>query len=282
MRRKPGKVYLDPQHPLAKKLVLAAMGHGPRNNTWIDSSQSALHGQLTNMSAATDVLYDGTLGRWVIDTDGDNDYVPFGDVKESKTTMTAACWVKRDVAATGNEYFLGRYWSDSNERSWSLRTVGAPGDDVGILISQDGYLATQYEYITKNGVIGTTWCHVGFTFDNGDLKLYVNGTDVGAGDDSGGAGTTALKDNSNDVNLGATQTPSSHASLQYADVMIWSRVLTPPEMRTIAQRDNHNLSGLILTDDEFELPPLVLSGGASSSALLQMMKMDQFNGGVIA
>jgi hypothetical protein len=61
---------MDYDHFFAQGLFLFGGGRFPKSNKYVDSSLYGNHGTLTNMDAATDWVWDSTLGRWVMAFDG--------------------------------------------------------------------------------------------------------------------------------------------------------------------------------------------------------------------
>jgi hypothetical protein len=75
-RERPRAFRLNYESPLARGLVFAGLGAFAGGLSCNDSSIYRNHGTLTNMDPATDWVWSPILGRWALDFDGSNDYIP--------------------------------------------------------------------------------------------------------------------------------------------------------------------------------------------------------------
>jgi len=102
--------------------------------------------------------------------DGTDDYVgiPHDASLDLPTALTAMAWVKRKT--TGVLHGIFSQWETL--RRWWLRILA--GNRLEFCFSEDGTW-DRYDTLLSVATIGTEWTHIVVTFDNGLIKLYING-----------------------------------------------------------------------------------------------------------
>ena len=111
---------------------------------------------------------------------GTTDYIYIADndsVFNPQTEMTAFLWVKGSVQQDSKGFFTQfNYGVDIDERAWALRPCSMGDSKVEVIIDHlgDG-LTTRKNYKSFTSILDNRWHYVGFTWNNGTLKLYVDG-----------------------------------------------------------------------------------------------------------
>jgi len=162
----PGEV-VDPNLILWLKLDESS------GETAADSSGNGNHGTLVNM--ADDDWVAGQIGN-ALDFDGGNDYVDCGNDDSLNITdeITMSAWINMSARPAKNAWFNLHckenfaYAMYIQGADTALTTLGAYFVlDTG---TKDLWNLTSIDIDPSNG-----WAHVAVTFDNTDVKFYVNG-----------------------------------------------------------------------------------------------------------
>ncbi len=111
-----------------------------------------------------------------------NDWVDCGDTSNYVWTdkLSVFCWIKKTGLFNLIPTIIGKWKQNSNDCEWMISITSDDainyklqvryGDDTGLYT---GLYETNTTVITKN-----TWHHIGFTFNAGTLKLYVDGNEI--------------------------------------------------------------------------------------------------------
>jgi len=157
------------------------------SSTWASSiSQSTMKTTITN-DGADRFAFEWRPTVKALDFDGLTQHVNCGNDASLRITdkLSVAAWVYVDAGGGSWDNIVARYkFSGSDDRSWTMYAFGASPKLFVVRVSQDGLLSTQYkEYSTTSNLLTAgAWHHVGFTFDGGTLKLFVDGSEItGAG-----------------------------------------------------------------------------------------------------
>ncbi len=112
----------------------------------------------------------------------EGDYVDFGlpDNLRFTETFSASAWVKTSQDES-NRYVLSNYNTDGNNRAWAMIINNG---EFRVNISTDGTFdgASTGIYHTSYDVNNGEWRHLAFTWNAGDLRLYVDGLEVTGAD----------------------------------------------------------------------------------------------------
>lgn len=159
--------------------------------------------------------------------------IPDSDRLSSTVAMTAMLWVKGGVQ--GLKWILTHYDTNGDQRSFAIRTeVLSPNNKLEVLVTNNGTTSIGHykSYKTSIVVFHNIWHLVGFTFDTGTLKLYVDGVEdtnpTKAADDA----ITTIYDSSADVMLGcylSSDTPTGLFTGDLSEAWMWDRALTAAE-----------------------------------------------------
>ena len=94
------------------------------------------------------------------------------------TAMSAVAWVK--AAAQDNRAIASHYDYGADQRSWRMGSgTGSDTAKLRVILSSNGeYVAgTRKDYVSSVDVFDGAWHLVAFTFDNDELKLYIDGVE---------------------------------------------------------------------------------------------------------
>ena len=130
------------------------------------------------------------------------------------TALSGACWFNSNQTAT--RYFFGES-GGSGSRIWQVRQTS--NGQITIQLSADGSTNTSVS-TTGTSIYEDTWTHVAFTYDAGDIKLYINGAE-----ENTGSMASSLFNASTNFKMGSVQTSTMIGSL--ADVAVEEAVWTP-------------------------------------------------------
>ncbi len=112
----------------------------------------------------------------------EGDYVDFGlpDNLRFTESFSASAWVKT-TQDESNRYVLGNYNTSGGNRAWAMIINNG---EFRVNLSTDGSFDTASTGIhhTSFDVNNGEWHHLAFTWDAGDLRLYVNGLEVTGAD----------------------------------------------------------------------------------------------------
>ncbi len=146
------------------------VGYWKMDGNWQDSSGNQIHG--TAQDTATHVT-DSKVGSQSGLFDGSNDAIDLGETAllDFQGNFSISTWVK--TAANGSLKNIFSKWdAGANEKSYRLFKNSS--DKLSFLLSTDGVTNS----IQVNSVMTInldSWTHVGLTYDNSEIKLYING-----------------------------------------------------------------------------------------------------------
>lgn len=177
--------------------------------------------------------------------DGDNDYVTVSDHASMNwtTKVSAFAWVKPSDVTTSYMMIAVKYTSVDNNREWSLGAklngklyvqFGDPNDGT--------YEGRQ---LTDNIVLANdTWAFIGFTYDAGTIKIYVDGSEVNSSLDDG-AIPASLYNGTCDLIIGAWADHSNSWVGIIDEVIVTDDVISDAEITAIWNGG----SGIVWTSD---------------------------------
>lgn len=102
--------------------------------------------------------------------DGINDRVVVNDQFTLPDDFSAFAWIKAPEQDPG--VILCQWNESDNTRQWLMQ---AQGTELEVQVSANGIVAALTVVTTALNVFDDEWKYVGFTFKDGELKLYVNG-----------------------------------------------------------------------------------------------------------
>lgn len=156
------------------------LGSYPGSGTaWYDLSNSGNNGTLTNGPT-----YSSANGGTIV-FDGTNDYVDCGGGMNHGTgPFTYEAWANTDSITGGYGWIIGKAGYNMGLNRYNNVVQFFLYNSTGSLYAESVYILS----------IGTWWHMVG-TFDGSTIRLYVNGSQYGSGQNIGtarGYGTTSL------------------------------------------------------------------------------------------
>lgn len=225
MAQRPDIFTLNESHHLANGLVFAGLGAHAGSTRYHDSSAYGNTGTLVGLDS-TDQYFDNTLGRNVINLDGegltDCLYIPRALLPSAAITLTA--WKYSNANAN---VFFGR--------SPDIRALVSGGS---LYFKCDSLSDTTV--LTGGTVSSAAWNHVAYVYDGTTQAAYLGGVLVASRANSGTL--TALNEF---LNIGSSQGYVYGTGGIYADPLIYNRALALPEIQKLADPSNVMLSGLI-------------------------------------
>ena len=251
LQERPSVFRLNNDCALAQGLVFAGLGRVSGSTHYRDSSLYGNHGALTNMEA-TDWLFDGTLGRWVVncrrviitavyiglptalDLYENQQWTISGIIKRNTTTHYDA-WIGGDAANTTNRFAIGdgspAYLLFADNAS-SVFLTASPKFVAGIWNSL---------VLTCNGS------------GSSNLQCWLNGVAQPA--------VTLTGSYFHITTIGGHRVGTSAYKLDglLGDVLIHNRLLSAFEIQQLADPSNVMLSGLILAPKRRVFPGYTFS-----------------------
>lgn len=234
---RPEKFTLDEGHRLAQGLVFAALGSSPGANFYEDSSPRRRHGF---WATDANMVWSPEINRQAIDNTGiTGDHLATGTWSVG-TTLTLSCWIYWHGDTGNYECIFAKRdtWSSINmEWQWYFSAAGAMVWAGAAASSQSNFDGTQVTDTDQ-------WTHLALTWTSGSVaSIYKNGTYYG---DTATA-VTAGADPLAAVTVGSNAQDGEQVNGLLADVMAWSRPLSPDEIKSLANRDDPMLDNLIIT-----------------------------------
>lgn len=176
----------------------------------------------------------------------DHVFIPYDASYDNPSSLSAFAWVKAGTISA-DQVIAGR------ESVWRLSTglsnyYGSlqSGQLSVVTYSSGGISGTEIRVYSSSEAVfdDHDWHFVGFTWNNGDLKLYVDGVEVDVVQ-SANSSLNSLISNTNDCYIG--QLPSaSMFNGSIDDVSVWNMALSTTEIRDImCQELSGTESGLI-------------------------------------
>jgi hypothetical protein len=171
--------------------------------------------------------------KYALDFDGTNDVVTTPITTTVTSTLSLEAWVY--PRSTNYDRIISSY---SNNTSTSgeviLDTYNATNNGRGLRFVVEGSGNVLSTVSTANVLTLNTWNHVAGTFDNGTLKIYVNGVLVGTAT----AGFTSIPTCTNVICLGEDPTilTAEYFNGKMDDVRIWTTART--EAQILANMNN--------------------------------------------
>lgn len=223
------KLQWDPRMPsgLRDGLVFCGGMEFPSTGYYHDASGYENHGTLTNMDPPTDWVWSAELGRWAL-VGAASDYVssPLSSA-QTPSHISIAAWIWRNGDGV---------WGHAIDKSSNL----AQTDGYRFTIRNDNKFRFRFasaynvrrEAVSTASVLAGAWYHLVSTFDEANVRLYLNG-----GLDSthplaysiyhGGLATLFFRHNTDGL-IGRIANP-----------LIYNRVLTPSEIQWLADPTHH-------------------------------------------
>ncbi len=201
--------------------ALSAVFNTPRglwhmDDNWQDSSGYNLHGTPGGNAAFIENGMSNQAGTF----DGTNSYVNMGssNLLRPSVFLSVAAWVWVDPSASGNMFIAGNINEGAKTGYGLTVNNGAAQFKVGN--------GSVWETVTSNTQITPgVWTHIAGTYDKEDLKIYVNGVEVGQ------EGAYLIINHTNPFRVGYTGTTNpGYFSGVIDEVAVYARALRAEEV----------------------------------------------------
>jgi hypothetical protein len=201
-------------------------------NGFADGLGSNVDGTVTGATTSTDKK----LGTHSYLFDG-NDYVVCGSTSDfnfaHKTghTVTIAFWFKQSNAPSGGEIIVGTASTSVGSSTGFYLGTHTSGRIFFSLYDGDATTEPINDYLTGNNVVPDTsnWYHYVFTFDDSNLTIYRNGSQVAT--TAYTASSTSTGNATNPLTLGkAPNASGNYLDGRLDDMGIWDRILSTSEI----------------------------------------------------
>jgi len=208
--------------------------------TW-DTDTDLAHKLATWKNSNNDTLVTGGYSF-----DGTNDSINLGDNLdlEFNTAFSIFSWVKTsDITNQGA--VLDKYSGTGNEREYSVR-INAQKLKISFGDPSDGTFEGNYE--SDNNVISEVgkWYHVGYTYNAGTVKTYLNGVEA-SGSTTNGSIPSSLYNGSSEAHIGGDEGNSVPFEGDISDVRVYSEALSASDIWSLyadsVEPDDTNLEG---------------------------------------
>lgn len=186
--------------------------------------------QLTNNGAT--IVDNGKIGKCYTFNGSTNLTIPYSSLNtlgSSPAQFSFAFWVKLNSAWTGwgQVFTIGR-----NGGSWTDIRIGfdIANDKTGYFTISDGSAATSYNGPKHALTIGK-WYHIAATFDNKEMKLFVDGQPASTPQ----ATASVLPSFSSDTIIAIGGNSSEKGECDINDVRIYDHVLSQAEIKELSK-----------------------------------------------
>jgi hypothetical protein len=205
--------------------------YNPSTLRFTDKSAYGNHGTSANAANfAADRM--GQVNRAEV-FNGSSDYVRILDGNDlyAPSTLSVFCWIKGNPQNV--KAIVGHYDNALEQRGYRL--VSGASAQIITLISDDGTWTVGHRkyYLSSITTLDNSWHSVGFTFNAGVLKVYIDGVEDPNPTKQIDEAITTIHNSTADVSVGATfvnTVPTNHFTGSIADVRIYNRVLTQQEI----------------------------------------------------
>ncbi len=145
--------------------------------------------------------------------------------------LTICCWVKPESLSNVG-FFVTKWATSGNQRSYMLYTYGVAGGDVTAALSDNG---TDLAWAnTVGSVLSTgTWAHVAVVYNGTDIRIYVDGALSENGSDNPKTYSSGIYNGTADVRVGGRDGSSNYFDGLMDEVAIFDRALSAEEIADI-------------------------------------------------
>lgn len=236
--------------PGVPNLVAAYNFNQGSGTTLSDVSGNNLNGTLSGPTWTTEGRFGGALTF-----DGVNDWVtvPDNNALDLTTGMTLEAWVY--PTAAGSAPFWRNVMIKERSGGESYNLYAADGANVPVAyVVRAAQTNTPLDAKGTTGLPLNTWSHLAVTYDGANLRLYVNGTQVGTRAVSGALVTTT-----GPLRIGGNSIWGEYFQGRIDEIRIYNRALTVAELQT-------DMLTPVATPGPDTTPP-ILSNGSPSGTL---------------
>ena len=163
------------QNELLSNLVSEWTFDEPQEGNITKDSWGNSHGTVVGATQVDDCVFGKCYSF-----DGTSDVIKILDKPEFNLDDQASVfvWVRANSSISTRVIF-SQWDYGINQRQWVILTDAGGGKKLRVYISSDGTLNNIKDYTTINDIFDNSWRYVGFVWDKGVLKLYVDGREMG-------------------------------------------------------------------------------------------------------
>jgi len=145
--------------------------------------------------------------------------------------LTICCWVKPESLGAVM-YFVSKWATTDNQRSYMLYTYGVANGDVTALLSDNGTDAVGAN--TVGGVLAVdTWAHVAVVYNGTDIRIYVNGALSENGSDNPASYSGGIYNGTAEVHVGGRDGSTNYFDGLIDEAAVFDRALSADEIADI-------------------------------------------------
>lgn len=173
-------------------------------------------------------------------------------------TFSFACWHKSEVgdSFTPISAFASQWDPTGNDRGWYIGNASADKDRLRVILDSVGDLSTSYkDYYSSIDIRDNAWHLVGFTWNAGTLKIYIDGVEDTSVTKTNDDSFSAINSSANDLLLFGTGDGATNDSYEGTlnHLSYWDKVLTDDDWLEIynvgepANLNNHSASANLVS-----------------------------------
>ena len=270
------QVFGDGKEQTTKVVIPTAINHWLMNETTATTTISDAEGSDDGTSAnnASTMTVTGKIGT-ALEFNGTDDVIVVTDstTLDFSTALSVFAWIK--PSSLGNaDGIVTKYLSVGDKREWAFTPIGVSGSSGKLVVTLgvSGGSATTTKQTTDDLVVANgTWSHVGFTYNAGVVKIYVDGVVV----DSTKIGThiTSINNEAVDLEIGRFNNGTYFDGI-IDDVRIYDKVLTTSVIGALYNSGDGTalLGGEITIDTAASTAQVGL--GYDTTSIIEPMKLD--------
>jgi hypothetical protein len=212
---------------------------GSGNNGTLNLGTSGVTATGTCASSSNSFWYNGHSGKINSSAsfDGTNDYINVNDFNvtgDNGKQISAFTWVKK-AAQTGVS-LVDQWDYGASQRAWIIGGSNITSSKLRIAISDDGTLNVGHykDYTSIITAFDNNWHYVGFTFNNGTLKLYIDGVEDINPEKTVDHSITTILNSSANITIGSDLNNGAAAAFmagQIDEVKIFNYALTSEQVK---------------------------------------------------
>ena len=148
------------------------------------------------------------------------------------TQMSAFIWIKGNNTSVWQGILTQRDEGTLNQRSWLMCHGTTAANKLRVILSSNGS-ATTKDYYTIANILDNVWHLVGFTWNNGTLKLYIDGQEAEVVKSTDNA-MTALFNSTSNIGIGCYYYNGNIANRfrgSFDDVSIYNVALSTSQIK---------------------------------------------------
>jgi len=184
---------------------------------------------------------DGTLygGQWTtghiegaVQLDGADDYIDLGGLDIEGSGLSIACWFQADDFDNDDGRLVSKATGTAEADHWWMLSTTSSGGQYRLRFRLKTGTTTSTLVASSGSLSPGTWYHAAAVYDGSNMKLYLNGAEVGS---TGKTGDPAVNAG---VNAWIGSNPPSEGSNVFDglidEVRLYSRALNPEEIFSLS------------------------------------------------